>query len=510
MRPDLTKPFDLAIREVVCTGIGFALGFGWIWFYALQAYWLPNFLWGKFWQGSGVTLFFILLLSGFLGLGIFCGWIYKKNNETRQNSNTENSFKQNSNWTDFRTTNLPHAINALSCLLAWLSALMTFSGPERPYLTIICMAFAALLQGSFWSGAMLSLLPHMAVTAFIVAALTAALSSYICSQLSFSSLPILFCLAPPLAWAAAWCLMLTLKAKLPETKRPRGRPPKIIKKLKYKNKIAPLYLYASVFTFFILVTGENILEQAADIALAPWTTALMNALGAVLVIAFCSVGKNFQTESLNLIKKVFICLKKLPSVSIITMLCIAALAWSITLISMSQIGPTATWSIVCIIEGSVCAVIFIILTPTYAIKALQYATYTLAGMAGLSIISSGISELLVRASAKMIPLAIAIPALLLSVLLFCLNRIIAQPPKFLETPSIVTSNKNTQNKMEKSIFTARENEILNLVQKKYSNRDIAHNLNIQEGSVRYHLRNIYKKTGLKNRNDLIMMTPSKQ
>ena len=52
-------------------------------------------------------------------------------------------------------------------------------------------------------------------------------------------------------------------------------------------------------------------------------------------------------------------------------------------------------------------------------------------------------------------------------------------------------------------FTARENEILNLLRAGASNREIAENLNIQEVTVRFHLRNLYQKTGLATRDELI-------
>jgi Response regulator containing a CheY-like receiver domain and an HTH DNA-binding domain len=51
-------------------------------------------------------------------------------------------------------------------------------------------------------------------------------------------------------------------------------------------------------------------------------------------------------------------------------------------------------------------------------------------------------------------------------------------------------------------LTSREEEIMGLAAKGCGNRQIADRLNIQEATVRFHLRNIYKKTGLKNRREL--------
>ena len=47
--------FTLARREAVLTGLGFALGFGWLWFPALQGFWLPEFLWGGLFDGGGAS-----------------------------------------------------------------------------------------------------------------------------------------------------------------------------------------------------------------------------------------------------------------------------------------------------------------------------------------------------------------------------------------------------------------------------------------------------------------------
>lgn len=54
-------------------------------------------------------------------------------------------------------------------------------------------------------------------------------------------------------------------------------------------------------------------------------------------------------------------------------------------------------------------------------------------------------------------------------------------------------------------FTAREEEIMQLAINGYGNRQIAERLEIQEVTVRFHLRNIYKKTGLQNRKGLMAL-----
>jgi DNA-binding NarL/FixJ family response regulator len=51
-------------------------------------------------------------------------------------------------------------------------------------------------------------------------------------------------------------------------------------------------------------------------------------------------------------------------------------------------------------------------------------------------------------------------------------------------------------------FTAREREILSLIRQGLNNREIAETLHVQEVTVRFHLRNLYQKTGLTEREQL--------
>ena len=59
-------------ERAVYAGLGFALGFGWLWFPALQARWLPEVLWGTPVHGGG-GLFLAVLFAGFAVCGFFAG-----------------------------------------------------------------------------------------------------------------------------------------------------------------------------------------------------------------------------------------------------------------------------------------------------------------------------------------------------------------------------------------------------------------------------------------------------
>jgi len=54
----------------------------------------------------------------------------------------------------------------------------------------------------------------------------------------------------------------------------------------------------------------------------------------------------------------------------------------------------------------------------------------------------------------------------------------------------------------RSQLTSREQQILELIQRGFKNKDIAEELGIREGTVKIHLRNIFEKTGVRSRHAL--------
>lgn len=56
-----------------------------------------------------------------------------------------------------------------------------------------------------------------------------------------------------------------------------------------------------------------------------------------------------------------------------------------------------------------------------------------------------------------------------------------------------------------NILSVREKEVLNLISRGYSNKDIADTLFISEKTVKTHLYNIYKKLGVKRRTEAISL-----
>lgn len=54
-------------------------------------------------------------------------------------------------------------------------------------------------------------------------------------------------------------------------------------------------------------------------------------------------------------------------------------------------------------------------------------------------------------------------------------------------------------------LTSREKEVLSLINKGYSNQEIADNLNISLSTVKKHIYNLYGKTGVSSRGQLLSL-----
>ncbi|WP_223590898.1 response regulator [Neobacillus bataviensis] len=68
--------------------------------------------------------------------------------------------------------------------------------------------------------------------------------------------------------------------------------------------------------------------------------------------------------------------------------------------------------------------------------------------------------------------------------------------------SNLTENKETESKIDSSLFTEREREIMSLIAKGYSNKAISKQLFISEGTVANYITSILGKTGLEHRTQI--------
>ena len=84
--------------------------------------------------------------------------------------------------------------------------------------------------------------------------------------------------------------------------------------------------------------------------------------------------------------------------------------------------------------------------------------------------------------------------------ILCALEAIAKGDKFIQQ-NLITSYINAQTKL--NMLTKREKEILNCVFAKYTNDEIAENMNISKRSVENYLSRIYDKTGTNNKQQLL-------
>lgn len=95
------------------------------------------------------------------------------------------------------------------------------------------------------------------------------------------------------------------------------------------------------------------------------------------------------------------------------------------------------------------------------------------------------------------------------VLIECMRHVAAGqkwlPPELVE-PAITRQNDHrNRQRLQSELLTVREAEIVRLVSEGLSNKHIARNLGVSEGTVKIHLHNIYQKLRVDNRTRLAAM-----
>ena len=99
------------------------------------------------------------------------------------------------------------------------------------------------------------------------------------------------------------------------------------------------------------------------------------------------------------------------------------------------------------------------------------------------------------------------------ILVNCIRKVFSGD-KWLETESVIRALDKFVNQEEsflqlKKILTAREIDLIKLVANGYSNKKIADQCFISEGTVKVHLHNIFDKLGIKNRVELSLYAREK-
>ncbi|SBW10611.1 membrane hypothetical protein [uncultured delta proteobacterium] len=527
---------SLARREAALTGVGFALGFGWLWFPALQGFWLPEFLWGGVFDGGGTSFFCVLLPAGFFSVGLWGGGIrflrgirlfrfFAGNNAPADSSG-------NNGTGDLRASRLFHWVHAAAFALMAVSLL-----PPAPtsgvglYLPVIAMALAALLQGLFWGGAMLALPSRLAAASFVVAASAAAVFSGLVSLLPSGSghgRTIVLLLAVLMAWAAAYALARVLRLPRPEPKRPRGRP---AKNAEPETEEAPEAggRHAATGRLALYAAGAAIMLSALEAGLAerifspsaffvfPWAAGLLTALGAVMGFILCGNGvsadNGAQDVSLasvpagpgRLFMGRLLAVPLFSALQPTTAICLALGLCSIALALPEPFASPFVFALLSTAEGFISVAAVIVLAQLPQSPPLRRAALALGVAFVLSNLGSAAAGILALFSTSLDILTISrIAAGLIAAVALLLFAAYRRQTRVKESPDAepVQEIAPTEPETTATIFTARERELLSLIRQGLNNREIAETLHVQEVTVRFHLRNLYQKTGLSEREEL--------
>jgi len=436
----------------VYAGLGFGLGFGWLWFPAPQEYWLPEVLWGSPFQGGGL-FFLAALFTGFMLCGLLAGRFPKSG---------------------FRLTPPGDAVHGASLILLATALLPAWpASGSAAYMPALCLAGLALGQGLYWGGTLLALPARESGAAFLAAAL-AQLGLSLLDQIAAGNWRrALMLLSLAAAWMAARRLTL-LTRKLTETPRPRGRPAKEQNPTPARpaapTRLRGLYGKAGAGAFAFLLAGTALLPPPAAAPLPG--IALLSACGALAGFLICRFSPSPRLLSpapalLGLVLAVFpgAAWNWMAAPFAEGLFCLPAL----TLIPRpdgpdSSANPASTARRAALLLAGALALSF----PAYALPA-----------SGTSSLVIGLASLLLAGALALSPL---------------------RPPRPDGNKAVKGISATGPGPKEHGPgLTRRELEILDCLEQGMRDSQIAAHLGIREATARYHLANMFRKTGCRTR-----------
>ena len=479
-----------AWRETVWAGLGFGLGFGWLWFSGLHAYWLPLFLWGAPDSVGGTTLFLGVLLAGYV-----LAWSLPQLFKVWRPPFLAFESADDGPCLTYNSTNCLHgaAVMLLVGVLVWGRHDSLVASCLPP----LCAALAACLLGLFWMAALLRLRPGQAAMAFCLACGVALCQSVACEWLPFRYGALLLFGAMGGAWGVA--LLLTRDAQRAWTaqknkKRPRGRPSKTVTVVPSVHAWPLLALPA--FILLVLSFGESqaIVHGSVAVRLPGWLINALTGSGALAAMGVHLVRAHAHDE--------------LDDENAADTRGLAAL-WLKMLTLIGGIGLTLllvpAWILVAVplLEGALCVLALLLLAkmPAENVRAkagVALSVALCAGYAGLLL-----HLMLDRAMAWLAPSLCNELFITRVIGLGLLAAWAVLHWRYRNVPLQAGWGRQTPEDC-KALLTPREKEVIAQVCAGQSNQNIAEALKISEAGVRFHLKNIYKKTGLKNRDELTL------
>ena len=457
-------------------GAGFACGIGWLWFGELAELWLPHFLWGSIFSGGGASLFYLLLSLGFFALFILAGQADKR-------PSAENNLDL-----DWRLGRLPHLVQGASFFMVIVAILWPGIRPALSYGPVVCLAAAGLLQALYWGGLILSMAPRQALAGMIFAALGAILLYILCSLFSSFGREMLLIVLMPTAWAMAREFGVILRRQklaadsATPPKRPRGRPS--MKVARPVERIIPepdqWFFALSIIGFFLLVAGQVASDYGQDFK-NPALSLLFGTFGFLLVLVL-SASMAWPQMRLTILPTALAALSLLLEGFFLLLglafwpgFLTSGLFYGTVLASLSRPEP-------------------------FNVKTLRRTAFILGLMTALGNLAAWSAGQLKAAwgpmSASRLCGFICLTAAAFFIVKFWPEqRRLIQPdePQPL-TPELLLE-----------LLSAREKEIASLAMTGLRNKDISDQLCVSDETIRFHLRNIYQKSGLPNRPALVAL-----
>ena len=481
-------------RHGLCllSGAGFAPGFGWLWFSPLQEFWLPEFLWGRLFSGGGASLFVALLCLCFPLAGLFF----------RQRAKAFLPDNEHGATDDFRTGKNPHLAHGLALALAGGALAANRSG--LPWLTAACIALAGVILGLYWMSALLALPGRQILAAFASACGFSVLLALLHTLAPDEAEWLLLCefLA---AWLAAvglgWVIGRLrlesdlLRLKTPEPKRPRGRPAQNLGPAKQPpgpEALSRHILVLPVLAFFLTgLAHPDYLHDSGGHAWQPLSSwiAMAFGFGGALLARFALLPAGRARSSA-------------PLAAPAPFLCAVLAAQALVLLLAPALLPAA----LAFVEGAVCGALLFLLaavkpgvflpSPAFQASARLRAALVLA-CAVLSTHAGLVLAQAIRLLCADHPHPDRLAAAWAGGFILLLTAALAAMIRL----GLYRAAPGRSSGMEEMlvILTEREYAVAELVIQGLSNKDIAAALYISEETVRFHLKNIYQKTGLSDR-----------
>jgi DNA-binding CsgD family transcriptional regulator len=486
------------LGETFLTGLGLGLGLGWLWYPALQAPWPPGVLRGPLFAGDGSPVFPLLMIGG---LGV-CALVSELRNSTGPPAGTA--------WADCRLGTQPHLFHAAALIFLALALFPDWPAAGLwPYLPLLALTLAALPLGLFWGGALL-ILPAVRIGWALAVSAVGATALYLLADLipaPYLDYLLFFSVAE--AWRTAARLSRLLRVPRPEPRRPRGRPPKKEDRAAAgpsgeKQNKRSLLLGATAFFLTALIS------QGVDAApYYGWLVIALPGLGSLSAVlslklpeaaaarrspencgTAASPGR--QERHLLILLSLALALQGLgwlllPGFFGYPSLFLRGLITALAVGLWAQTPPERAWPR---------AAIFLALT-------MLLSKLGAAAGSGLQILLewNAWSDIVHRPALRLGGMIESGAALALLARLSPRGPLACGGP---ERGREAAGDEKTAGAGGPPL-TAREEEIMTLLALDCSNKQIAARLHVQEGTVRFHLRNIYQKSGLTKREEILQL-----